>query len=361
MCYSLTYSTQMAGKETAQERFRGATASRLKSRAMAMKPLVSVVLEGYNEEINGLAPLDETIDALLRQDFPLNTAELILFGNPRQIEHWKPLTPSMDSFQKVRMIPVDPQTGHYWQIKNMGAELAEGEIVAHIDSDAVPGPRWLSSLVKAIQNGADVSVGPSLWRTARLGPDSPWLLAAALPTFSLMLARSANAKAPRAGCIMAHNVAFRRDVCLRFRFHTGRRSYSSVLIYFELVRAGMKISFEPDQKVAHGMTFRWWLARKHVRTGWETRTGRSADKDWPRLSALERVPLLEPVVLRMALVCRDARHWFRFAPVVGVSRPRALLLFPLAMLASLAARTAEMVGMYAALLAPKSTEHRARF
>jgi hypothetical protein len=63
----------------------------------------------------------------------------------------------------------------------------------------------------------------------------------------------------------------------------------------------------------------------------------------------------------MSLVIRDARHWFRFATVVGLNRRRTIFLFPLALLASVATRTAEMVGMYAVLLAPKSTEYQARF
>lgn len=36
-----------------------------------MTPLVSIIVESYNEEQNGLAPPSDTIDALLRQDFPL--------------------------------------------------------------------------------------------------------------------------------------------------------------------------------------------------------------------------------------------------------------------------------------------------
>jgi hypothetical protein len=71
--------------------------------------------------------------------------------------------------------------------------------------------------------------------------------------------------------------------------------------------------------------------------------------------------VIEPILLRMGLVCRDGPHWFRFARVVGLGRTKAILLFPLALLASIAARTAEMVGMYAVLLAPKSTEYQARF
>jgi hypothetical protein len=113
--------------------------------------------------------------------------------------------------------------------------------------------------------------------------------------------------------------------------------------------------------VAHGMNFSWWLFRKHFRTGWETYRARSADSAWPRIPALEKMRLIEPLVLRLGLVARDARHWFRFAWVVGINRFRAIVLFPLAVVASCAARGAEAVGMYAAMFAPKASEHQARF
>jgi glycosyltransferase involved in cell wall biosynthesis len=326
-----------------------------------MKPLVSVVIEGYNEEATALSTLPDTVGALLQQDFPLDQVELVMLGSPQQTEYWKTLNPGGESFFQVQMIPVNPEDGHYWTLKNMGATFAEGEIIAHIDSDSLPGPRWLSSLVRGIQSGADVSVGPSLYRTERQTSESPWMMAASLPSWSLMVARTPNGQGPCAGCVMAHNVALRRTVVQEHRFQPGKRSYPSALMYLELARAGVKIAFQPEQKVAHSVTFRWWLGRKHFRTGWETYLARSADKDWPRIPALERVKIVEPLLLRMGLVFRDARHWFRFAPVVGLSRSRTVLLFPVAVLASLAARTAEMVGMYAVLLAPKSTEYQARF
>jgi len=160
---------------------------------------------------------------------------------------------------------------------------------------------------------------------------------------------------------MAHNVALRREVFLKHPFRPIRRSFCSALMYFELVRSGVNLSFEPEQKVAHATTLRWWLGRRHFRTGWETYIARAVDKDWPRIRALEKVKVIEPILLRMGLVCRDGPHWFRFAQVVGISRMQAIVLFPLAMVAAVAARGAEMVGMYAVLFAPKSTEYQARF
>lgn len=52
-----------------------------------MKPIVSIVIEGYNEECNGLAALPETLVGLLQQDFPLKQAELLLLGSAQQIDH----------------------------------------------------------------------------------------------------------------------------------------------------------------------------------------------------------------------------------------------------------------------------------
>jgi cellulose synthase/poly-beta-1,6-N-acetylglucosamine synthase-like glycosyltransferase len=124
------------------------------------KPLVSIVVEAYNEEQNALAPPVETIDALLAQDFPLEQAELILTGSASQIEIWRGMEDSWRRFGSVVLVPVDPAESHYWQVKNKGAQIAEADLLAFIDCDALPGPRWLRSLVSALQNGADVSIGP---------------------------------------------------------------------------------------------------------------------------------------------------------------------------------------------------------
>jgi glycosyltransferase involved in cell wall biosynthesis len=326
-----------------------------------MKPVVSIVVEAYNEEANALAPPEDTLQALLAQDFPLEEVELILIGSDRQIRHWQEIYANWPRFLRVTLLPVDSENSHYWQLKNNAVECAEGDILALIDCDALPGPRWLSSGVSAIREGADASVGPTLYRTDKLAPDSAWMMAAALPSWSFALAFTSTPRELQANALMAHNLIIRRAWLLKHPFQILRRSYVSSLQFFALKRAGAKFSYQPHQRVAHGMNFPWWLSRMHFRRGWETYAGRSADAAWPRIGVLQKLPWIEPVVLRMGLVGRDARHWFRFSRVLGVSRVRAIFLFPIAVAASLFARTAEMIGMYAALWAPKATEHQARF
>lgn len=325
------------------------------------QPLISIVVEAYNDEQNGLAPPVETMDALLRQDFCLEQVELILTGSLSQIEVWRGMEGAWRKFGAVRLVEVDPAESHYWELKNKGADLAQGEMLAFIDCDGVPGPNWLRSLTDALENGADVSVGPSQYRTGRWGPNSPLMLAAALPTWSFALSRSSRVGKPEAAALMAHNLGIRRELLRQHPFPLVRRSFSSSLLFFELTRSGARFSYQPEQRVAHGVTAWWWLTRAHFRRGWETYEGRASDPAWPRIGALEKWSWIEPVVLRGGLVARDARHWFRYARVVGLSSARAALLFPLAVGASALARTAEAVGMYAWLFFPRASQHQARF
>jgi cellulose synthase/poly-beta-1,6-N-acetylglucosamine synthase-like glycosyltransferase len=326
-----------------------------------MTPLISIIVESYNEEQNGLAPPSETMEALLRQDFPLERVELILGGSAAQIRIWETMQDNWKSFGAVRFMTVDQANSHYWQLKNQGAAFASGEFLAFIDCDGLPGPHWLPSLYRALQEGADVSVGPSLFRTARFGPNSPVMLAAALPAWSFNLSTASDHGKPQAAALMGHNLGIRRELLLRHPFRQLARSFASSLLFFELRRAGAKFSYQPEQRVAHGVHLWWWIARFHFRRGWETYEGRASDASWPRIRALEKLKIIEPVALRMGLVCRDISHWLRFSKVLGVGGASSVLMFPLVAFASSIARTSEMVGMYAWLFARRATEHQARF
>jgi hypothetical protein len=323
-----------------------------------MKPLVSIVLEAYNDEHNHLAPPAVTLEGLRGQDYPRGGVELIVLCSEAQVEAWRPLIADWPSLQ---LVSVRAGRTHYWQMKNDGARAAQGEYVAFLDSDVLPGPRWLSAIVRGLEGGADVTVGPSLYRTASRTPHSARMLAAALPSWGFNLARNSTAGQPRAASLLAHNVAMRKAFALEHPFPEDGRSFSSSLLYFQLKAAGARIDFQPDQWVAHALNFKWWLTRRHFRSGWETYIARKTCAAWPRVPILSRLPIIEPLVLRMGMVPRDALHWWRFRRVAGVSRVRAIGLFPLVLLGSLAARTAEMTGMYAYLMVRERTRDQARF
>ncbi len=321
---------------------------------------ITVAMEAYNEEHNALAEHHESVEALLAQEFPLDQVELLIIGSPEQLKdlqipaHW-------NRFGEVRLAELPAEAAHYWQQKNFSARTAHGEIIAWLDSDVLPGPHWLAAIASSFDGGADVSVGPSLYRTPDLPPDSPFMLVAALVSWGFVLSSRSAPGRPEANSLLAHNVAVRRETALQVPYREGIRSFQSSLYYFDLVRHGAKFVYQPMQRAAHGMNLRWWVTRRHFRTGWETYEARKCDELWPRIAALESVPWVEPVVLRGGLVLRDIRHWFRFRHVMGIGRFRALALLPLLIVASAAARTAEMVGMFAFKLAPEHTAHQARF
>jgi hypothetical protein len=219
----------------------------------------------------------------LKQDFPLEEAELILIGSNHQIAHWKATYVEWPRFQRVRMLPVEQENSHYWRLKNKAAEYAEADILALIDCDGLPWPHWLSSGVSAIHRGADVSVGPSLYRTENLAPDSPWMMAAALPSWSFALAFASSPGELRANALVAHNLIIRRALLLQHPFRTLKKSFGSSLLFFDLERAAAKFSYQPGQKVAHGMNFQCGFpectfggAGKHMRDETRMQAGRAS-------------------------------------------------------------------------------------
>jgi hypothetical protein len=65
----------------------------------ATRPLVSVVIDGYNET-NGLGTASNTMDALEGQDFPLDQVEVILVGTTDQVTEWRATYAAPDAVRR---------------------------------------------------------------------------------------------------------------------------------------------------------------------------------------------------------------------------------------------------------------------
>lgn len=326
-----------------------------------MKYRVSLLMEAYNEEQNALTDRCPVVAALLQQDFPLDQVEFVLLGSPEQLEPWQTIPPEWNKFGRVRLAPMPSAESHYWEQKNFGANVADSDIIAFIDSDAIPEPTWLSALVSGIESGADASVGPSMYQCEGHGPHSPLMLAAASISWGFVLSRSSRPGHPMAASLLGHNCGIRRETALRIPMRTDRGSFQSSVFYFDLVQHNAKVVYQPEQRAAHGINLVWWLSRRHFRTGWESYDSRKSHPLWPRLRWLEKLPWIEPIVMRGGMVPRDTLHWFRYRRVVGVGAAQAWLMLPLIVVTSAAARISEMAGMYGRLFFPEATRHQARF
>src|ERR1700752_3188446 len=102
---------------------------------------VSVVVEGYNES-RQLGVADNTINALRKQNFPLDQVEVILAGSSAQVEEWATRYADPSPFAAIKAVASDGAL--YYALKNHGSEFASGPVIAFTDADVYPGPQWLA-------------------------------------------------------------------------------------------------------------------------------------------------------------------------------------------------------------------------
>ena len=314
---------------------------------LELDPAVTVVVEGYNETLE-IGCLNETLDALRLQTFPLAKVEVILVGSHAQIEAWKQEYSALP-FHSVRFLCAGQS--HYYELKNRGVRLARAPIVALTDSDVAPAPDWLRTVVEGIDAGHAAVAGVSLFRGA--GGRRVWkpvLEAAASISWGFVVSRSGSDSARG---FLSHNLGCRTSLFAEsgYRDDLGRTCAGSFL-FGDWRQSGVKVRFQPRQRVAHAFTFLWWVTRLHVRFGHEVyrlrRIELRHDKRWVRF-----LGLLEPPATCVWHVCLDVPQWWRFGKLLGHSRASRLLRLPLVLALSIPARGGELWGMYLTMFAPE--------
>lgn len=327
----------------------------LEQRSLSDQPIVSVVVEGYNEVALATSVTD-VLDGLTDQDYPLELIELILVGTDQaQLDRWGELKPTAQSLRRV--VVVDAEGDLYYLLKNRGADEASGEVVAFIDSDVYPDPGWVSSIVQAMKEGAHVTGGISMMRNIG-GSRTPRavLEAAAAVSFGHVVGHHRGPSDGQARAVVAHNLAFRSEVLERYRFDTRLgRNCGIALIYETLKEDGLDVRLVPGQRVAHSFSPRWFLYMFHVRVGWEEHTLRRLDRRTPNRWMMAAGPL-EPMLTTVWYVGLDLGRWLRFSRYLGIGGLRRWVRLPLVLALSVAARVAGMVGMYAAMIAPQRSQ-----
>lgn len=315
--------------------------------SVAGKPIVSVVIEGYNEYL-AFDDID-TWAGLEAQRYPLDRVEVILVGSAAQAARWSERFADEKRFLRVKSVAVDDPW--YFEMKNRGVREATGDIVVLADADVVPDPGWLEAIVEGIEGGADVVAGMSLFRTATRGPDHALMQLAASISWAALLGTSARPSSEDVN-FQAHNVAFRASVARAHPFRTDiRHRVAGVFLPAELKSAGARLLFQPAQRVAHSFEPGWWF-RLHARFGYEVYVLRRAHENWPH-RWVRRTWILEPPLTAGWHALLDWPRWFAFGELMGASLPRRIALLPLLLAMSSLARVTEMAGMYATMVAPE--------
>jgi glycosyltransferase involved in cell wall biosynthesis len=318
------------------------------------KPVVSVIVEGYNET-RDLGKAVNTIEALQQQDFAAHQVEIILMGNGEQVKEWEARYAHNSPFWGIQAVEAEGLT--YLQLKNRGAQFASADILAFTDSDVYPHRTWLSSLVEGIRSGGDVSIGLSLFKSATSWKwNRATRLAAASITWGWVVGKRTDHERnlPCPVGFMDHNFGLRVETFRRHQYNTKyARLCGAPLLTQSFLDGGERLVLQPRQRVTHYFSWFYWLKCLHFRYGYEVFMLRRLNNQYPD-QWIARTRIFEPVTTMMWHILLDVPRWFRVSRLLDVHPVRRVLLLPLVVAMSCAARTTEMAGMYCTMVSPET-------
>jgi glycosyltransferase involved in cell wall biosynthesis len=309
-------------------------------------PEVSVIVEGYNES-RDLGKAVNTLEALTEQDFPVHRVEVVLMGSSAQVNEWRDKYASGTPFWGLQTVEAEGLS--YLQLKNRGAQFASAAILAFTDSDVYPHKTWLSSLVEGIRNGADVSIGLSLFKGAGSWEwNRATRLAAASVTWGWVIGKEIDSlrKIPKPVGFMDHNFGLRTETFRQHQYNTQfGRLCGAPLLARSFLDGGAKLVLQPKQRVTHYFSWWYWLKCLHFRYGYEVYILRRMNDQYPN-QWIARTAIFEPVMTMMWHILLDVPRWLRVSRLLDIHPVRRILLLPLVFTMSCVARASEMAGMY---------------
>ena len=202
---------------------------------MSLPIACSVIIPSYRSA----QTIGACLTALLRQDLAQPYEIIVVDSSPDE-------TPALvgRDFPQARLIHRAQQTDPALA-RNLGAEQAQGEVLAFIDSDCIASPDWLRRLYTTLQQDYD-GVGGAI---ANGNGDTLVSWAGYMCEFRAFLP---GGPAQDADNLTLGNVAYRRDV---FRavggFPVGCFPQEDQVFHHALRRQGARIRYDPQIVVAH--------------------------------------------------------------------------------------------------------------
>lgn len=199
-----------------------------------------------------------TIAAVERQTYPRDRFEILLVLDGAAGETL--VADLRRRYPAVRLVL--GAVPNYFAEKNAGVAAARGAIVAFLDGDCVPDPTWLSSLVAAFENGAEVVTGRTRYEGRSFSART-----FSVPDFGTV----AEEQGASSG-IMLNNVAFPRELALRHPLDARiRRNGGCYLLFHQLRAEGVRVTYAPEAVVSHGLDVAGLgFVRKHFDRGYDS-------------------------------------------------------------------------------------------
>ena len=132
---------------------------------------------------NGSRVIEETLESLVRQDFPPEAFEILVVDNastdatPEVVRGIAGRHPG-----RIRLVP-EPVLGHS-SARNRGIQESRGDVIAFTDDDARVSPRWLRALVDTCERPRVGCAGGPV-RAVLEGPLPEWVTPLFLPYLAL--------------------------------------------------------------------------------------------------------------------------------------------------------------------------------
>jgi glycosyltransferase involved in cell wall biosynthesis len=130
--------------------------------SMSRNIQVSVIIPARNVSVF----LPACFDALISQDFPTENWEVILVDNGSTDDT---IEVALTYLDRLNLRVVEMRTGYISALRNRGASLAAGEVLAFLDADCSPAPDWL---LRASGLSSPHAVVGAFYR---IPPHSSWL------------------------------------------------------------------------------------------------------------------------------------------------------------------------------------------
>jgi GT2 family glycosyltransferase len=229
----------------------------------AVSPRVSVVVCCHNEERHLVTCL-EGLEELVYPDYE------VIVVDDGSTDRTAAIAEQFD----VRLVSTENRG--LAAARNLGLELATGEIVAYVDGDAWPDPHWLTYLVAAFQDSDHVGIGGPNLPPPNAGPVEQCVANAPGGPTHVLVSDAEAEHIP--GC----NMAFRKEALEAIGgFDTQfRAAGDDVDICWQLQGRGWTLGFDPAAVV--------WHRRRHtVRGFWRQQIGYGKaeallERKWPK-------------------------------------------------------------------------------
>jgi hypothetical protein len=204
------------------------------------RPRVSVVVETENERTAQEIRLRHVLRALAEQSYPRSLTDVIVVdsgelpGLAQLVEEQRPGTRILDGAGLSE-----------YQMKNLGARQATGEIVAFTDGDCAPRPDWLTQVVRSLGT-APLSVAGVQGRTTLPGG----LFSRQVSVLLYGLRTDASGRVCQR--IVSDNCAFRRDLIKRLPFEPAAlASTPETVLWTRMTRMGRTMIVNEEMRSIH--------------------------------------------------------------------------------------------------------------